>query len=71
MRLHAKRVVEYNGEKIGIKQIRDLELKGKKFVRAKLIVNFVPKLPKKIIFLMFFLLMLSYNLKLKIWIKKS
>jgi len=35
MRFHANLVVEYNGEKIGIKQIKDLELKGKKFARTK------------------------------------
>ena len=36
MRFHANRVVEYNGKKIGIKQIKDLELKGKMFARTKL-----------------------------------
>jgi SRSO17 transposase len=35
MSFHANRIVEYNGEKIGIKQIKDLELKGKKFARTK------------------------------------
>jgi hypothetical protein len=35
MRFHANCVVEYNGEKIGIKQIKDLELKGKKFALTK------------------------------------
>ncbi len=54
MSFHANRVNEYNGKKIGIKQIKDLELKGKKFARTKLTVNFVPKMFKKIIFLMFF-----------------
>ena len=56
MRFHANRVVEYNGEKIGIKQIKDFELKGKKFACTKLTVNLVQRMPKKIIFLMFFCL---------------
>ncbi len=34
MRFQANRIVEYNGEKICIKQIKDLELKGKKFART-------------------------------------
>jgi hypothetical protein len=34
MRFYDKRIVEYNGEKIGIKQINHLELKGKKFART-------------------------------------
>jgi hypothetical protein len=38
MKFHANRVVEYNGEKIGIKQIKDLELKGKKFARTKRVI---------------------------------
>jgi hypothetical protein len=37
MRFHANRIVEYYGEKIGIKQIKDLELKGKKIARTKLV----------------------------------
>ncbi len=41
-------------KKIGIKQIKDLGLRGKKFACIKLTVNIVPKMLKKIIFLMFF-----------------
>jgi hypothetical protein len=35
IRFHANRVVEYNNKKIGIKQIKNLELKDKKFARTK------------------------------------
>jgi hypothetical protein len=35
MRFHTNSVEEYTGEKIGIKQIKDLELKGKKFALTK------------------------------------
>ncbi len=35
MSFHANRFFEYNGKKIGIKQIKDLKLKGKKFARTK------------------------------------
>jgi hypothetical protein len=35
MRFHAKRIVEYNGKKIGIKQIKDLESAAKQLKRRK------------------------------------